>query len=125
MSREIRRVPENWEHPKENGRFVAMYQWREDHVCNCDSCELNDNLVPKGPWYQLFEGVSEGTPLSPPFATKDELKKWLTDNKDYWGTQWSKKGAEDIVETGYAPSGILSGSKIYKPEEQYMLSPNA
>ena len=28
-------------------------------------------------WFQLYETVREGTPLSPPFPTKDMLKAWL------------------------------------------------
>jgi hypothetical protein len=79
------------------------------------------DYMPNGAWYQLFENVSEGTPLSPPFETKQALIDWLSSNKDFWGNQWSKESAEFIVEQGFALSGIMSGGKYYKPEEQYLL----
>lgn len=82
--------------------------------------DIND-YMPNGKWYQLFQNVGEGSPLSPPFKTKKELVDWLSNNKDYWGTQWSREGAADIVGTGFAMSGIMSGGKIYNPEEQYLL----
>ncbi|HEY0657275.1 MAG TPA: hypothetical protein VGD05_02315 [Pyrinomonadaceae bacterium] len=31
--------------------------------------------------YQLYESTSEGTPLTPPFATKEELARYCADNK--------------------------------------------
>lgn len=31
--------------------------------------------------YQMYENTSEGTPISPPMATKEELARWLVDNK--------------------------------------------
>lgn len=35
--------------------------------------------------YQLYETVSEGTPLSPPFASKAELVEYLVERGDGWG----------------------------------------
>lgn len=35
-------------------------------------------------WYQLYETVSEGTPVSPPFATLEELARYLADQGDFW-----------------------------------------
>jgi len=31
--------------------------------------------------YQMYETCSEGTPISPPCATVEELARWLADNK--------------------------------------------
>lgn len=36
---------------------------------------------PSGDAYQLWSTTSEGNPMSPPFATPEELARWLTDNK--------------------------------------------
>jgi hypothetical protein len=41
-------------------------------------------------WYQLYETVSEGTPVSPPFETEDELIDYLTENGDFWYQQDQK-----------------------------------
>lgn len=35
-------------------------------------------------WFQLWETVSEGTPVSPPFATREELADYLAENGDFW-----------------------------------------
>lgn len=35
-------------------------------------------------WFQLYETVSEGTPVSPPFATEKELAEYLAENGDFW-----------------------------------------
>jgi hypothetical protein len=35
-------------------------------------------------WFQMYATVSEGTPVSPPFATKEELVEYLVANGDYW-----------------------------------------
>ena len=73
--------------------------------------------MPIGEWYQLFENVSEGTPLSPPFETKEELVEWLTNNKDYWGHQWTRPQAEGMVKSEYSPSMVMTGGKLYTSEQ--------
>jgi len=75
------------------------------------------DYMPIGEWYQLFETVSEGTPLSPPFEKPEELVKWLTNNTDYWGHAWTKTQAEGIVKLGWSPSGIMANGKYYTSEE--------
>lgn len=170
MSREIRHVPENWDHPKKaDGQYRPMFkldfqesyndwkieldEWYEcyerfEHgesfggnygadVINKANCNTYEDYggqppvppnpydyMPKGDWVQLFESVSEGTPISPPFKTKQELIDYLVKNGDFIHTKWSQKAAEDIVNTEWAPSGIMSMGKIYKPEEQYQLKNN-
>jgi hypothetical protein len=64
-------------------------------------------------WYQVYETVSEGTPVSPPFAIKDELIDYLVKNGDFWDQRrghgaWSRENAAHFVENeGYRPSGML------------------
>ena len=67
-------------------------------------------------WYQVYQNVSEGTPLTPPFATKEELVEHLCTVGDDWDGPVSKEAAEKFVDSGYVPSmvlvpgrGILSG----------------
>lgn len=76
-----------------------------------------DDYIPYGKWYQLFENVSEGTPLSPPFETKKELVEWLVNNKDYWDHQWTRPQAEGIVKSEYSPSMVMDSGKIYTSEQ--------
>ena len=82
-------------------------------------------------WYQVYETVSEGTPVSPPFETQRELIDYLMENGDFWDQSrrkdrlngrgfggmncdpWSKESAERFVMgSGWAPSMIMTGGKI-------------
>lgn len=89
MGREIRRVPKNWEHPKDlNGKFkpiLDMPAWLPDEaIC-----------------YQIYENVSEGTPVSPVFETTDELENWIVSN---W--KITHEAAKKFIELGYAPTFV-------------------
>lgn len=77
-------------------------------------------------WWQVYETVSEGTPVTPPFETREELVEYLVKNGDFWDqkcreegnsmmpcTPWSRKNAEAFVfETEWAPSMVVSGGKV-------------
>ena len=69
-------------------------------------------------WYQLWETVSEGTPVSPPFATKEELVDYLAEHGDDWGINrgtggWGKERATAFVMgSGWAPSMVMVGGQI-------------
>lgn len=171
MSREIRRVPANWDHPQKEHKYSGkqeyrslmqwdykeeletffedlkkyykeyeefetgevFWEWKEYQKSKAQGHTYEDwawkpptppnpyDYMPTGEWYQLFQTVSEWTPLSPPFETKWELIDWLSNNKDYWDTQWSPEWAKHIVESGWAISGVMVGGKIYRPEEQHLL----
>lgn len=57
--------------------------------------------------YQMYENVSEGTPVSPVFATAEELEDWLVDTQGH-----SRGAAKNFVETGWAPSMVMMGGRI-------------
>lgn len=83
-------------------------------------------------WFQLWETVSEGTPVSPPFETEDELIEYLAYNGDFWDqdrctkpdwaelwggvlgvSAWGKERAERFVKgAGWAPSMIIVGGVV-------------
>lgn len=72
-------------------------------------------------WFQVYETVSEGTPVTPPFATKEELIEYLVAHGDFWDQKrraggqssmkcdpWERESAERFVNgTGWAPSMIV------------------
>jgi putative sterol carrier protein len=68
MSREIRKVPANWQHPlNERGGFIAldiMPEWTAEEATH----------------FMMYETCSEGTPISPAFSTIEELAHYLADN---------------------------------------------
>jgi hypothetical protein len=158
MGREIRMVPPNWEHPKdERGNYISMYdedfesavadwkkeycQWENgehpDHEEDCEFWEWygdppdRESYRPKfteePTWFQMYETVSEGTPVSPPFAAKEELVDYLVENGDFWDQSrghggWNRKNAEGFVSRGFAMSGIMAIQKgkvdIKMPRDQ-------
>ncbi|MEM1225862.1 MAG: hypothetical protein AAGJ40_09195 [Planctomycetota bacterium] len=78
-------------------------------------------------WYQVWETVSEGTPVSPPFATKEELIEYLVANGDFWDQKrradsrshvmscdpWPRHVAESFVNgPGWAPSMVADASGL-------------
>lgn len=73
-------------------------------------------------WFQLWETVSEGTPVSPPFATKQELADYLAENGDFWDQKrgaggWGKKSASAFVEAGSAPSMMMVGGQVIESND--------
>jgi hypothetical protein len=70
-------------------------------------------------WLQVWETVSEGTPVSPPFATKEELAAYLAANGDFWDQKrrggkagWGKASADAFVGAGWAPSLAVIGGRV-------------
>jgi hypothetical protein len=82
-------------------------------------------------WVQVWETVSEGTPVSPAFATKEELVAYLSEHGDFWDQKrckepdwerlwggkpgvsgWGREAAERFVSASWAPSMILANGKL-------------
>jgi len=64
---------------------------------------------PNGDGWQLWETVSEGSPISPVFATSDELASWMSDPER--GDRWVPPAvAAKFIADGWAPSFIGSVS---------------
>lgn len=76
-------------------------------------------------WYQVWETVSEGTPVTPPFPTKAGLVDYLVANGDFWDQKrredkargrfvgmncdpWGREQAEAFVNSGWAPSLVVT-----------------
>lgn len=80
---------------------------------------------PEGPGYQIWQTVSEGGPISPVFATPEELARWMSTP----GNGWNDKGTtyetwlKFIIGPGWAPSfagsaaGIQSGVEFVTSRE--------
>ena len=77
-------------------------------------------------WYQLYETVSEGTPVSPPYKTKEELADYLAEHGDFWDQKrrkegetimncepWGKEQAyKFVMGDGWAPSMVITDGKM-------------
>jgi hypothetical protein len=141
MGREIRRVPPNWEHPKDrSGRNFQPLFDRDFESAATDWYESLKNFQEKYPggfsergnafwehedmppdrdyyrpkWtpeeataYQVYETVSEGTPVSPVFGSEDELRQWLMSTAGL-----SEGAAIDFIRRGFSFSGIIGGGTV-------------
>jgi hypothetical protein len=56
---------------------------------------------PTGPGYQIWETVSEGSPISPVFENIDAAVTWLV------GGGYSRKAAEAFMKQGWVPSMVM------------------
>jgi hypothetical protein len=175
MGREIRRVPPDWEHPrqeckhspwsggcseakKHGGRCLqplhdesyrsAAQRWKDEfaawergerpdyfeadgYPADLQYWEYNqdppDRKYYRPDWpegsathYQAYETVSEGTPVTPHFATQDELIDHLVAYGDDWDHHrggWDRAAAEQFVRQAWAPSMIIANGVIYSPRD--------
>lgn len=80
--------------------------WRNDaHKAAYETWESTE--PPAGEGWQLWETVSEGSPQSPVFETKEELSFWMQENGDGNSAGYSKESADAFVNAGWAPSMML------------------
>lgn len=103
MGREVRRVPKDWEHPKQYGdeyqplldgykAALADFAKAVEEKGLAEALDyfgggpVSDDYMPDWPeaertHYMMYENTSEGTPISPACETPEELAHWLADNK--------------------------------------------
>jgi len=155
MGREVRRVPEGWQHPKnDRGSYIPLLghsfserhaewlaekeQWdaglvRDYGVRDGIAWKAKDPTYtgtfedwhgrePKAEWYmpdwpeserthvQMYEDVSEGTPISPVMASPEELARWLADNNAsaFAGQGASYESWLRVCQGGWAPSMVIT-----------------
>jgi len=134
MGREIKRVPMDFDFPL--GESWANKEY-DDHCATCplkehDDCDRPYMDVPTGDGWQLWQTVSDG-PLSPVFATADELIDWmcqpvpLKDRKSWapepfplnpWAQGWRREVAEPFVKRcGWAPSMVINNGRVMSGPE--------
>lgn len=69
-------------------------------------------------WFQVYETVSEGIPVSPAFATQEELIDYLVEHGDFWDQSEGRGGytrsqAERFVKgVGSVPSMIIGNEGV-------------
>jgi len=87
----IVRVPPGWAHP------------RDDAGDDIDGGQIEplDRLPESARTvFHAYQNVSAGSPVSPVFATRGDLKAWLIDQGQ------SAEAVVSFVEWGFAPSGV-------------------
>ncbi len=74
---------------------------------------------------QLFETVSEGTPLSPPMPSADALAEWLSGESDVWpGTDGMTKDdwLKFMARGGWAPAIVVSSERGVESGVEFILN---
>lgn len=147
MGREVRKVPADWQHPKDEmtGRYVPMFdssyeeaafEWDEGRAAwergeFPEYASEESRTLPYDQWngkrpysgnymprwtpeqathLMMYETTSEGTPISPAFATPEELARWLADNKAsaFGRDTASYESWLRVAGGGFAPSAIYT-----------------
>jgi len=92
------------EHPEQIERYndkpVSFNDWHGSFPDR--SCYRSSRWTEEPTHYQIYETVSEGTPVSPVFADLDEMEMWLLQEG------YSPHAAATFCKTGYAPSLFYS-----------------
>lgn len=120
-------------HDSSNCHAVVTARCRREGVPNtCPTCngdgqqwpsraarELYENWretePPPGDGWQLWETVSEGSPISPVFADAEGLVNWLIHEEGY-----SEGAAEAFVQgSGWAPSLVAGNGRVYRDIESH------
>lgn len=161
MGREVRKVPANWEHPRnEHGHYKPLHgrsfaadladweegaaKWDQGYVQDYsvypetawkpkrgdEDCETYADWAGEKPlaeWYMpdwpeserthfmMYEDTTEGTPISPAFATPEELARWLADTgaSAFGGmTATYEEWLNMIVGPGWAVSAVISDGEF-------------
>ncbi len=93
--------------------MIPLNEWLRDAGHPPDPAYHRPWRDDEATWVQLWETVSEGTPVSPAFATPAELVDYLVDGGDDWEREraaesrrerirWTRKQAEDFMARGYS-----------------------
>lgn len=62
---------------------------------------------PEGEGWQLWENVSDGSPISPVLPTADDLAGWMSDPAR--GDRWvPMEAARKFIDVGWAPTGVAT-----------------
>ena len=113
------------EHPSQPCGY-CKYFWEYDSPPDEESYRSRKWTEDEATHFQAYETVSEGTPVSPAFASKKELVDYLVANGDFWDQRrgtggWSRKAAEQFVENESAPSLMVmqtpEGAVIREPRD--------
>lgn len=94
-----------WDNPEEKAAYEA---WEPTEP-------------PTGPGYQFWETVSEGSPISPVFATEEKFLDYLIGEHGY-----SQKAAKAFLKSAWVPSAMMVDGVMYpNVEAAAILEPQA
>ena len=135
MGREVRRVPADWQHPRDEmtGRYRPLYpgeryaqsaaefmekanaEGLQAAIDSCGQAPDAEDYMPDWPAEQrthlmMYEDTSEGTPISPAFETPEALARWLADTgaSSFGRSTASYEAWLNVARGGWAPSATYT-----------------
>lgn len=121
-------MPPGWEHPRnEHGRHIPLFesdasaygQLGEDPPDAAGQPLVMPGWAPEeATCYQVYENVTEGTPVSPVFDSLDGMRDWLADQG------YSRRAAEGFFRRGRVPTLVVADGEIYFDIESAALEPD-
>lgn len=120
-----------WKANVERIRSGNFDKWEEDYRDAPDpvSAYIDDYPEPdaddfrpwrdeEATWFQVWQTVSEGTPVTPAFEAPEELIEYLVAHGDFWDQQrgdggWSRRSATSLVKAGWVPSAIIDSEGVH------------
>jgi hypothetical protein len=141
MGREVRRVPEKWEHPKELNSRTGRHDYKPLHDGYAKQAKyFLDKVAAKGlqealdyygtapnkddympDWaeadcthFQMYETCSEGTPISPVVESPEALAHWLADNgaSSFGSMTATYEHWLGVCKGGWAPSAVIINGRF-------------
>jgi len=94
------RHPKQIKDPERTKCCPYYWQWTDNPP---DKEYYLEEFKSKPTCFQIYETVSEGTPVSPVFETEKEMKKYLIDIMGH-----SEKAADNFIKSQWVPSGIFT-----------------
>jgi hypothetical protein len=76
------------------------YEFYAEYAGDPPDIEHYNNYYKKedATWFQCYENVSEGTPVTPAFETEKELVDYLVEFGELYGTKYNTKYSREAVE---------------------------
>lgn len=101
-----------------NETFTNAQDYYDEAVGRSFGMPKPQDFMPTGTCYQLYEDVSEGTPLSDVYETANELIEHLTTKGDFWdSTPWDMSAAVGLVDMGFVPTAVFMKDRIFQPNQ--------
>lgn len=112
--------PDLIEDPAMKDKFPFYWEWEGNPP---DKNDYRPAFEEEPTWFQMYETVSDGSPVTPPFATKEEIADYLVEHGEFFDTRgpWPREAAEQFIEREWAPSLMVEhypetiGTRIYEP----------
>lgn len=96
----------------ESPEFYSSYERFEEYAGRAPDPDKYPVFDGEPTHYQIYENVTEGTPISPIFSTKEEILEYLLTVGNDWDDPYVREYAEEFVERGWAPSAW-----VFHPDE--------